>query len=272
MTATEPAATIPTHAFVGDDPNGPCTECHADAAHPAHRAATPDTRAAASPPASGPVHERQPLDPADGLAAATAPPAAVDVDNYDDGDAAVHLDGIQVDDLDWATWAARKRHRVEQRIAERAELAADQHARINAWLEGEAARLQRDLTFFESLLHGFHQRALATDPKNAKTIRLPDGTELSSQAGKLAVTVTDIKAFEGWAERNELTEELLRFPDPEPKKAEIAKRFDSKAVGETEPGDYPAVDAATGEVVPGVEITRRPRSFTVKGPADEDKH
>lgn len=202
----------------------------------------------------------------DRLANALAPDDLAGLDDLEDGEAEDALGEWSIENFDSATWAARKAHRARVKLDAITTLATDQISRIQAWAAGEATRLERDLAFFEGRLRGFHEHAIAEDPK-AKTVKLPDGTELRSQAGKLAVSVVDMDALVAWAEANECAEELLRYPDPEPKKAELSKRFDGKAAQETDPGVYPAVDTATGEVIPGVEIERKARTFTISGPA-----
>lgn len=165
-------------------------------------------------------------------------------------------------DLDTASWASRHLARRRQKIASVKALAAEQRFRVNEWEAHETRALEADARFFEGRLRAFHEHALATDPR-AKTIALPDGAELRSQAGKLAVEVDDLEAFALWCEQNELALELLRLADPEPNKTAIAKRFSAKAENEKEPGEYPAVVADSGETVPGVKIVRKPRTYTV---------
>jgi len=204
-----------------------------------------------------------PPDLMDRLIAAMAPPDLdALVDELEDGGAQDALEAWQIADLDAASWAARHLARRRERIAEIVQLAQDQAFRIAQWKAEETARLEADAAFFEGRLHAFHERALVTDPR-AKTIKLPDGTELRSQAGKLAVEVEDLEQFSRWAEENGRADDLLRMGDPQPNKVEIAKAFSAKAEAEKDPGEYPAIVAETGETVPGVIIVRKPRTFTV---------
>lgn len=208
------------------------------------------------------------LDPADRLVNALAPATVIDaglIEELEDGTAEESLEGWEIEDLDSASWASRSLARRRARIVALTVLANDQHARIDAWLKTETARLVADCAYFEGRLHGFHERTLALDPR-AKTVKLPDGTELRSLAGKIAVEVTDLEQFSTWAEEHELALELLEMADPKPKKVTIAQRYAGKAEHESMPGTYPAVDPATSEVVPGIEIVRRPRTFTVSIP------
>lgn len=178
------------------------------------------------------------------------------------------LTGWEITDLDNATWAARNLARRQRRLDTIRAHAARERARIDEWEAGETGRLERDVAFFESRLEAFHRDALAKDPRGAKTIKLPDGTHLRSQAGKLAVEVTDIEAFARWVEESE-QDGLLRYAEPEVEKAAVAARFGGKADREKAEGNYPAVIEETGETVPGVEIVRRPRTYKVSPPPEE---
>lgn len=264
MTTTEPNTA--RHAFVGDDRAGPCEAtvgddehhlllCGMPAANIVHAVTRQETGAVAS-------------DPADRLVAALAPD---DVPDFDDGDAAEVLEALTIEDLDGATWAARRLYRARTKIDDLARIAADQHSRINDWLERETGALGRDVAFFEGRLRGFHEYALRADPKRAKTINLPDGTALASQAGKLAVDVTDMAALVEYAETVGIAQDILDYPDPKPKKVDIAKKFASKAEDEQEPGAYPAFDRESGVEVPGVAIVRAPRTFSIRPPAGDDQ-
>jgi hypothetical protein len=169
-------------------------------------------------------------------------------------------------DLDNATWAARHLNRRLDRLAAIRAHAEQERARVDEWELRESERLNADVAFFTGRLEAFHHHALEVDPRNAKTVRLPDGTELRSQAGKLAVEVTDLEAFTAWCELNELADDLLRYKSPEAEKARIASLLGAKAAAETEPGTYPAMVDESGETVPGVEIVRKPRTYTISPP------
>lgn len=257
------------HPFVGDDPSGPCEAemeerdgmillCTLPAANIVHAVQ------AVAPDEPGPDDRT----PDERLLAALAPDNMPD---FDDGEAETALAEMTVEDLDGASWAAGRLHRAQLKLKELALLAADQHARINDWLEHESARLARDAAFFEGRLRGFHEHALRADPKRAKTINLPNGTALASQAGKLAVEITDVEALVAYAETEGIAEEILDYPAPKPKKVEISKLFASKAENETEPGSYPAFDRESGEEVPGIAIVRAPRTFSIRPPAGDDQ-
>lgn len=194
-----------------------------------------------------------------------------DVVDYEEGDAWMAFNDVAfADDLETAAWYARKATRLRVRRAEVERVLKDQRAMLDAWFERETAALDRDLEFFLGRLRAFHVARLADDPKHAKTVRLPDGTELRSQAGKLSTVVDDAQQLIDWATDQGLGEEVLRWPDPSPDLTELAKRYGAKAQAETEPGEYPAV-ADGGEVVPGVKIKRGDRTYTVATPENVTK-
>lgn len=217
---------------------------------------------------------------ADDLIDAMAPPELEERAIFDDGDAPTVLEDWTPIDLDNATWAARHLARREQKIARVRAIAAEQRFRADLWEQKELEALERDRLYFETRLKMFHELALETDPK-ALTLRLPDGTELRSQAGKLAVTVEDFETFAAWVEMHELATDvvddfgnvtqkgLLKMADPTPALAEIAKVLGKKAAQEKNPGTYPAV-TDDGETVPGVVIERRARTFTVSTDTSPD--
>lgn len=204
----------------------------------------------------------QPIE--DAMNAALAPPS-IPITDFDDGTAAVALDDWHPLDVDTASWAARSLARRQQRLAEIRTIIDDQRFRLATFEAEQTAKLTDDIAFFEGRLKAFHEYALGTDPK-ALTIRLPDGTELRSQSGKVSVEVTDIEAFTMWAEIHEVAQDvMLDPPPPAPDKREIAKRFAAKAAAEKDPGTYPAV-TEKGEAVPGVQFVRGGRTFTIAGP------
>lgn len=210
------------------------------------------------------------LDQADAhaaLADALAPAELIAAFEQTDGDEAAaetFLENWTIEDLDGATWAARHLAIRLQRIATARQVVADQRARLAEYETRVTKKLTADALFFQGRLQGFHEKVLRDDPR-AKTFLLPDGTELRSQAGKLAVEVEDLDAFSLWAEANEVPG-VLRMAAVEPNKTEIGKLYGAKAEQETDPGRYPAVIRETGETVPGVVIVRKTRTFTVATP------
>jgi len=200
----------------------------------------------------------------DDLVAALRPPT-VPADP-DDGTAADTLGEWAVADLDEANWIATKVGRLKARRAEITRAADAARARI-AEFEADATKgLDADLAYYLGRLAMFHRAIYAQDRKQ-KTVKLAGGT-LNSRAGAVSVDVVDVDAFVAWAEANEHTE-TIDYKDPTVAKSAVAKKFGAK-VGD-EPGEYPVVDADSGEVAPGIAFVRGERNFTATI-AEVDEH
>lgn len=157
----------------------------------------------------------------------------------------------QIDGERTAEWCARRLIALEDERA-RAKAEADRlRAVADAYLERVLRRTEGHVAFFEGRLRQWHNRVLAENPK-AKTIDLPSG-KLEQRVGSVSVDVTDATALVEWLEEH--AEDLVRYADPTPDKAAIKARYGAK-VDPTQPGAFPAVDEATGEVLPGVAIVR----------------
>lgn len=175
-------------------------------------------------------------------------------------------EAFEIADLDHATWAAEHLKRRLDKIATVKQLADDRRARLAAWEQRETGRFAADCAYFESKLIAFHQRTLQTDPR-LKTLPLPDGTELRSLAGRVSVEVTSVEEFQAWCDMAGVAEEYLRLPDPEVNKQVVGANLGSKAEGEVGAGEWPAIVAESGEIVPGVKIVRKQsRTYTVSSP------
>lgn len=171
--------------------------------------------------------------------------------------------GFVVHDESSADWAVRKLARARGRQLEVTALAKRQRDAVLAavqpyldpideWAGEEIDRLEKDASFFESLLLTYHRSVLAEDPR-AKTIKLPHGT-LSSR--KLPDRWEfDEPAFIEWASEN--ADDLLRTK-VEIYKAEAKKRLSVDELGVV----------YDGELVPGVVVTPGEPSFTVSTEAD----
>lgn len=170
-------------------------------------------------------------------------------------------------DLDEIDWCARRLDRARQRMIDVEAVATREYERIRAWVGAEQEKAGRDATYFEGRIIDWHHRVLEDDPK-AKTINLPCGAAVKSTAGRLRVEVEDPNALVPWLEEHATT--ALEWPEPKVKLTELAKRFGSKAQGETEPGPYPAI-TPEGEIVPGVKIVRGQRSHTVTSAPRDDQ-
>lgn len=146
-----------------------------------------------------------------------------------------------IDDEQKATWALRKLVRVRAELQEKTNDAQAEIARINEWMDREAERLERQESFFLSLLEEFHRTRLAQDPK-AKTISLPAG---SLKARKAPDNVDfDAEAFVEWAQVTR--PEFIRM------KLEVDRAKVKEAV------------LKDGEILPGVEKVEGDLRFSVE--------
>ena len=137
-------------------------------------------------------------------------------------------------------WSLR---RVRTKIAAVEADYAQELAALNHWREGELADLTSTATYLDAELTAWHAREFERDP-SAKTIKLPHGT-LVSRAGTTVVEVQD-----------------------EAQALEAAKQAGlAHVVRVKESLDKTALRhhlEATGEVLPGTEIVKKPRTFTVR--------
>ena len=157
------------------------------------------------------------------------------------------------------TWACRKiADAGAQRAAAKAEadrlraLADEYEARVNA-------RTERTLSYFYGRIRHYHDGVLAESPRRL-TLDVP-GFQVKRRAGSVGTEVTDEAALRAWLEDRDDVATYLEYPAPKVKRTPLKQRFAGK-VG-AEPGAYPAIDEATGEVIPGVTFTRGVPSVTV---------
>lgn len=163
-------------------------------------------------------------------------------------------------DLEDADYCARKLQQARARQGEIDHVARTRIAQITEWQERENARHAPDIAYFEGRLETFHRMRRAEDEKHAKTIELPIGVRLRSQAGKLRVVVTDEAEAIAWLEKH--CSAAIVYPPAAIDKVEVQRLLGAKAQGEKASGVYPAVDA-NGEVAPGVVIERGDVTYTI---------
>jgi len=152
---------------------------------------------------------------------------------------------FRIETKEQASWALRKltaieRGRQESRAAAQVEL-----ERIQTWLAEEEKRADTGRGYLDFLLEDYHRRQLAENPK-AKTIKLPHG-ELQLRAQQPEY-IRDDEAIKAWAK---VTKPAVMIPQ-DPKLDWAGLKKDLKVNGNK------AVDPATGEVVPGIQVVERP--------------
>lgn len=166
-------------------------------------------------------------------------------------------------DLEDADYAARRYRRLEAKVAEIDTLAARQKATIDEWATAQKARYENDVAYWHGRLEAFHRAAREADPKHNKTIALPCGAELRSNAGRLSVKIDPDREAEARAWLEENASACISYPDPVIVKTEVAKHFADLAKSKPEEGEYVAV-TPEGEIVPGVMIVRGPVTYVVR--------
>ncbi len=169
--------------------------------------------------------------------------------------------GFIVNDLESATWAARKRAQAQSKADEVSAVAKAQRDRIDEWeRDASKAHLER-VEFFDGLLTFYHQSVLRAeeaegtpDKHLTKSVKLP-GVSLTSRSLPAEWKVDD-DAFVPWAtkHRPDLIETTTKV-----KLAEVKKAL-------TPSKDGTAVDASVDAKVPvpGVTVADKPRAFAVK--------
>lgn len=178
---------------------------------------------------------------------------------------------FRIDNKEMAIWALRKlanieRNRNEARAAAQAEI-----ERIQTWLADEEKKADQERGFFEFHLEHYHRRVLAENPKT-KTIKLPHG-ELQLRTQQPDYEKNDnVLLF--WALKN--LPHLITFPHwirPDPKLdwAELKKALEIKEIpvvdqetGEVIDRKFVVINPPTGEIIPGITVTRRPEKFNIK--------
>jgi hypothetical protein len=146
---------------------------------------------------------------------------------------------FRIDGSGTANWALAKLRYYKRREQEIKDLHRQEVERLDEWAKGEQAKLDRPLTYFESLLTNWHREQFEADEKR-KSIVLPNG-KLKSIAGKDKVVPLDEDAFFAAA-----PDGLIRV------KKEIDKTATLKHVKET------------GELLPGIAIESGERTFKVE--------
>lgn len=148
---------------------------------------------------------------------------------------------FRIETKDQAAWALRKMSRIQAEIEENNKVAQAEIERVTAWRDEENEKLERSISFFESLLHEFFHSQRESDPK-LKTMKLPHGTlKMRKQQPQYEY---DEDQLLPWAKES--------LPEAVVVKETVSKNPVKKHIRET------------GEMVPGVTITERPEKFIVE--------
>lgn len=170
------------------------------------------------------------------------------------------LEAWRIDGERTALWAANKLRMAEARRAGAHKTAQELLAVAEAHVSAIERATEWDIAYFTGQLRRYHEESIAGTKR--KQTPLPGGIKLKTNPGGVTTEIDETRRKEltDWLEANRA--ELLDYPDPAVKKADLKAAFSEAKLGD-EPGEYPAVDAPTGEVVPGVTFVRKPGTFDV---------
>lgn len=148
---------------------------------------------------------------------------------------------FRIETKEQAAWALRKMSHIKAEMDENTQVAQAEIDRIAAWRNDENEKLQRSISFFEHLLHGYFLTLRESDPK-VKTVKLPHGSlKMRKQQPEFQYDETQLLP---WAKEN--------LPEAVVVKESVAKTPVKKHIQET------------GEMVPGVQMVERPEKFSVE--------
>lgn len=199
---------------------------------------------------------------ADLTASLSDEPTALPDETTDDYEARLQTwrDTYTVTGLADADYCGRRYRQAQAAAGDITALATFRKAEIDEWATRARKRHDDTAAFFAGRLEHFHRLERERDVKHNKSVSLPCGVELRSQAGKLSVVVDDEKAAIVWLEQNAAS--VVVYPEPRVDKTAAAAMFGGKAKASADPGDNPAV-TADGEVVPGITIRRSDTTFSI---------
>ena len=151
-----------------------------------------------------------------------------------------------------ATWAVRKLTMYQQRIVQAQQIADDEMARIQEWLDRQLNRDANDIAYFEALLTRY---ALAQrSDHDRKSVDTPYGI-VKTRVGQPKYTVFDAEAFFAWARSSR--PDFIRVKED----VDLAALKGASTLENTPTLGLVAV-TDDGEIVPGVQVA--PAQITVK--------
>lgn len=154
---------------------------------------------------------------------------------------------------DAAEWAGRHLAALDRERAEFDARAAAYHDRIERWYKAEVGKLLRQRAMFDAHLRDY---ALRLRDEGRKSLRLPS-VSISTRAAdppRVDLVKADKAALLEWALR--VHEEIVHY-DPEVRVTDLRTIAVATADGK-------AVDATTGEIIPGATVVVPEVSVTIK--------
>lgn len=152
-----------------------------------------------------------------------------------------------------AAWAMRKLRSIRSKQAEYDQVAVDERARIDRWLDEVKAPLDRDAHFFEAILMDYAYRCRENPDDGRKSIALPTG-KVSTRSTQPKWTV-DTERFVEWARAHQ--PDLIRVRED----VDLTKARQTLDLHEASSG-LVAI-SPDGEIVPGITVEPGGISATV---------
>jgi hypothetical protein len=160
-----------------------------------------------------------------------------------------------IDDDQKAAWAMRKLRslRAKQKVNE--EIAAEEIARVNAWLESVNKTIENDAEYFVAHLSGYGHRVRLNPDDSRKSVMLPHGKISTRQSSRKWSVDSDI--FLAWARAS--APDLIRVKE-EPALTKIKEAYADLVV---QNASVLEVITKDGEIVPGLTIEEGNLSISV---------
>lgn len=188
----------------------------------------------------------------------------IDESEFTESDFAEH----DIEDAPDVQWAMLRVQDLAAKIAAYEKQADEMLGQIYGWLDEKTGKMRLELRAEGEKLEAYLREMIEVDPEGPKGLDLPAG-RIDSHAGGLSYKVTDQRALVAWLEKNK--PEAVRPPKPgEPtpdinKLKKLVEGVENLAPdGDTDqPGKYTIGTLDAGERVPGLEVVRGERSFTI---------
>lgn len=161
-----------------------------------------------------------------------------------------------IDDDNKACWALKEIKKLQEKVAQKEELAKTQKRQIDEWLEDETKKHQESINYLESLLMQYGFELKKKDPK-LKTHSLPFG-DLRFRKQQPKWEYDDAKLLESVKEAE--LNEVIKIKESVNKAG--LKKLVKKEKAVIENGQVIITDL--GVVLEGVQVVDRPERFEVK--------
>lgn len=162
-------------------------------------------------------------------------------------------DGFKVETKKEADWAMRKIRQLSREKEENKEMAEEQIAEIESWLDSENNKLEDNIEFFKSLLFEFLYQQRKEKDEEIKTINLPSGS-VKARKQRNKWNYDSKKLVDGVKEAG--LDDVVEVKEKVNKRElkDKSKVLDNGVV----------INEETGEIIEGVRVEERGEKFSVK--------